>query len=1401
VAEVPKKQRSAKRADSRSRRLWILACLAVGIPAGLAALAGTDFAREYARHGAQQAIRDQLGLVGIIDDVDIDARSLSIVARGIVLDHPDFGRFVEAKVLRIRPSWWALLSGRVDLHTITIEEATVWLTIRDGRLINGPKVAASSSGGSNVDLPFNKLWVKRSRLIVNAAASGNGELRNIDVFLDSTQANVLGVNLSSPGGFFLHEATYDEIQAIEARFKLTDENIQVEIARVTTPDAALAVRRASIELPWRNSYHGEAELRVKLARLNSWPMPVELPPLDGELQLKAALAGDGDLPRGDVHVTLTRATLDQYGFGETVNLDVSLDKTKLQFTGAAQVIRNGGRVELAGGLDLTEHLPLNVRLKVVDVSFAKLMEQLGVSPNAIVGWTLAGNIELKGTLSPLNLTGPLHMPTRDFRVTRDAWHVSPNRNIIAVASATLAGGVTVKDKGILLQNIDVTLRNSRLRVPEVLLGFENEMYVRASGAPLDLRDVTPLVDFPLGGVGTFDVHVDGTFQDPKVGGKLAFNDFSFNTDPFGNVESEFLLVNDLEAVRFPLMSAKKNNSRYTAKDFTIDFSNGRTLITAGMHFDRFAMQDFYHVFHYEQDERYLPYQAIVSGESQVRYSLGFPGDSPRGTLKVDMDLGLREVELSGFAFASGKFDGRFTWFDHQQGYKGAELLVERFALHKADTTLHISGKMAREGKLDMVAVADRISVRDTEGLAERLPDLSGSYSATGTIKGTAAVPLAEFELATSELRFAGQAIGDARAYVRLTGKQDPWIQEALTWPEHEPPAGTICPHAREGLARGVWPEDPPLRTSEGLIPALDAPMAYLVCGEGFGERVAFDLAIGRTSSYPLRGQMRFDKFQFGKFIPSQRKEAAATGSLTGLVRLTGGAMMTPTTLEGDLAIDAVKFGQLGVTLQNQGPIRAQFAKGEFTLEPATLIGPSTRIEVAGGASLTGGLAFELNGNLDLSILPSFTPLLKTASGRLSAQVKLSGQIAQPSVFGQARLEAGKLRFASMPFPIEGLDGTATFSEQRVLFERVNAQLLGGNVQLSGLATLQGRSIDSVRVELSGQHVAFSPRDDVELVVGGNGAVSWHRGDRLPKLTGTLRLDRALYKRPITMGRTLREMTKVARADVDSYNPEADMLAVDLRVVQSEPMRVENNLIDAEMSIDDSKDAFRLVGTDQRFGVLGRMSIRRGTVRLRNTAFAIRQGEITFDNATRVEPSFDVHADTEVRHNTSTGQVNWQIGVHAWGTPDSFRFALNSTPYLSEDDIALLLAVGVTQTELAQLRSDVTGTAALEALATVTGVDKEVQRALPAIDEVRIASEYSQRSQRTEPQLHLGKRIADRVRLDAATGLSESRDFSTGVEYQISDKTSVGAAYNNQTTTSASQLGDVGVDLKWRLEFD
>jgi translocation and assembly module TamB len=285
-----------------------------------------------------------------------------------------------------------------------------------------------------------------------------------------------------------------------------------------------------------------------------------------------------------------------------------------------------------------------------------------------------------------------------------------------------------------------------------------------------------------------------------------------------------------------------------------------------------------------------------------------------------------------------------------------------------------------------------------------------------------------------------------------------------------------------------------------------------------------------------------------------------------------------------------------------------------------------------------------------------------------------------------------------------------------------------------------------------------------------------------------------------MDRTIGDITAAQRTEVAGYDPEDDALALDLKLEHSRPLFIRNNLIEAELRLETDKLPFRLVGTDQRFGVIGHVSVQKGTLRFRDQAFEIRQGDITFDDETRIDPSFDLRAATEVRRTND--QTSWQIQIHAYGRRDEFRFELSSDPYLTEDDIALLLTLGMTHSELAQLDSgDLGSTAALEALATVTGVEREVQRALPQIDDFHIASAYSEQSNRTEPQLFVGKRIARDLRLNASTGIGESRDFSTGVQLQLTDQTAVEAVYNNQNSTSASQIGDVGVDLKWRLEFD
>jgi translocation and assembly module TamB len=1396
----PQKRRSWKR--------WLL--IAFGmlmlVPIVAAALARTPFMREYARQQAVRAIQNELGLSGLIEDIDVEMRSLTFVARQITLDHPAHGRFVEAELLRIRPSWWALLRGQIDLHNISIDRASVWLEIRDGALINGPVVKAGpSSGPASVDLPFNKLWIKRSSLFVHAEPHGNAELADIEIYLDSTKRDVLSAELHSPRGKFEHKAGVESLEDLTLSAKLTDENVQVELLRVRGKDVSLAVRQARLQLPAAGAppkdYQGELELGLDLGQLARWPLPVTLPPLQGKLGVLVKVqSSSSDGLRADGHLNAARVYLDQYGFGDDVNLKLALQDNTLTFNGAAELIKKGGRVELDGKLELTPKLPLSLRTRVFDLDFAKLMEQLGVTPNAIVNWHLGGGFDLHGTLSPLALQGPLRMPTTDFAVLRGPWHADP-KNVFGLATGTLAGTVMVKPKGIFFVDTDVTLRRSKLHVDEVLLGFDNAFRVRAFGEVVDLRDASPLVDFPIAGNGQFDVKVDGTFQEPKVGGHVKFADFAFGTYPFGDVESDYELIRNVQAVHFPQMLAKKGKSRYRAHDFVLDFNDRRLSVDAALSFDGFALQDFYHVFHYENDERFAPYQASVIGTAQLRYTLDFPGDGPRGTLHADVDLALDEANISGFAFSGGEAIGSWHWRDFQQGYRGGQLEIERFSLQKGEGTVNISGRMGYGGKMDMVVLSDKVALRDMEGLGDKVEGIGGTFAVTGTIKGEAAMPRMEMELAATGISYRGERLGDARGYVRHTDKNDPFVQEALTWQPGEVPQSAVCPNARAGLARAHWPEDPPLHTAEGLMPAMEVPMAFIVCGSALAGRLEYDLAFGRTKSYPLRGELRMKGLPLSKLLRGDSL-AADSGVMSGTLRFTDGAMFEPSELAGSLHLDKINLGQAGVTLKNAGPIDVTFGGGRFDLAQAAFIGPSTEVTISGGGSVFSGLGMNVSGSLDLGILSTFSSRISASSGNVQFDVKVSGDVNKPAIFGQASAEGASLKLKDVPYPLDDIDAQVTFSAERVVIENITARVMSGSLSLSGVAALQGRELGSYRLELTADRMFASPREGIEVMFGGQGELAWKQGDRLPKLRGALRLGRTHYTRPITMGTTLGDLTKKGRVDVATYDPDLDHVALDVRIQQSEPMRVDNNLIEADIVIDDGKEPFRLIGTDQRFGVLGNMDIRRGTIRVRDRPFAIKVGEIDFGSAARIEPRFDVRADTDVRRNNQRNQENWRIGVHAWGTPESFQFELTSDPYLSEDDIALLLAVGSTHTELAQMAaSNLTSTAALEALATVTGVEREVKRALPAIDELHIASAYSPRTLRTEPQLHLGKRVADRVRLSASTALSQARDFSTGVDYQISDKTSVGARYNNNTKLSYSQLGDVGVDVKWRLEFD
>jgi translocation and assembly module TamB len=108
---------------------------------------------------------------------------------------------------------------------------------------------------------------------------------------------------------------------------------------------------------------------------------------------------------------------------------------------------------------------------------------------------------------------------------------------------------------------------------------------------------------------------------------------------------------------------------------------------------------------------------------------------------------------------------------------------------------------------------------------------------------------------------------------------------------------------------------------------------------------------------------------------------------------------------------------------------------------------------------------------------------------------------------------------------------------------------------------------------------------------------------------------------------------------------------------------------------------------------------------------------------------------------------------------------------------------------------------LEALSALTGADKAVKTIVPLIDEFRFGTGYSPRTGRTQPMVTVGKRITESVRATVTTGVTENRDVKSTVEWRLNRGVSIQGSYDNSSDTFGLPIGNLGADLRWRLEFE
>jgi translocation and assembly module TamB len=1190
----------------------------------------------------------------------------------------------------------------------------------------------------------------------------------------------------------------------------------------------LAVNHLRVEWPksprdgLRASGHVRARVPLGLAgRL------LVLPQTDGWLGIDVDVryAADTVLPDLEGHVEAHDVQLDRYRFAQEFHADVILRRDVLTIPRATLGIAEG----VATFTDMTieplaKGVPMKTKLDVVHASFTTLMHDLGVSDHAHVAWDIreVHAPVLSGTLVPLHIDGDFVAQTGNFLVFDRAADDLARQRIIGIKDAGIHGRVAIRPYALEFAGIHLSLPHSVVDNGFCSIGFANEIQVGVPASKIDLVDLTPLATIPLAGQIDMRARLSGVFTAPHLDADATIQNFVFGDMPFGNVTAAHVSLNGL-VVDLKDVLATKGRSIYEMPSARLDFGTGAPLLMdASVTSSNLGLRDFLGVLRMEDDPRFTEMDGTLATHSTIHLALGGPEDTcGAGYLDVRANTHAEHLKLFGESFNDGDVDLTYRSTDRLAGLAGADVDLRALTLHKVHArgkgpvlgVVLASGTIRRGGSLNASLVLQSLPLSSVENLGAVTSPLDGSASGLLQVGGTLEAYTVQGDIQVSPVRFRGASFGASHVHVGVTENA----------PAPRPSGRTRCGGA-------IFP---PFDKAAYL--ASNASQGqYTFDGDLFDDEVLLEhVTMTRQKAIEVAGKIGLRGLPIGPLLAALRP--GSEGDAPSPVRVEG-------EVTADIAIDHLNLSDLPHAVVSLSPTKLVASRGgqamllqttgaTITLANDTLTVPPLvfRLRSPGGlqgtCTVTGTVGtmsrdpdFALTADLapiDLGVLAGAVPKIERSVGTLAGSLVAKGRLSSLDVAGKLEVRGGEFAVHGWPSDLSEVNVDVVIDGSEARIARGTAKFAGGTLNVTGSAPIKGSSLGTATAAVGAREIHVSPAPGISATLNADLELSVNShatgADALPHVTGEVDVTSFEYTRPINLeASAFGGVTK--RTNVEVYDPSLDALKMDILVKSRGPLRIRNNLIEIALGIE--SEAILVTGTDQRFGLRGELkALPGGRFHLRANDFDVRQGVIRFEDPTRIAPSVDVTAVTEYRRytetsagaaasaGTGTGGV-WRITLHAYGDADHVRLDMTSDPSLSQEDIVLLLTIGMTRAEVDQLQAGSLGaSAALEALATVSGADRAVKAAFPVIDDFRFGSAYSPQTGRTEPQVIVGKHLTDAVRASVATSVGEDEELRANIEWRLNQRLGIQAAYDNINDVSSSVVGNVGVDLRWHLEFE
>ncbi len=1424
----------------------------------------TERVKTWAQGMAAEALQSSIGLRAEYS-ASLSLWPLELVIHDLRVPSTDgLGPALLVDRVRIAPRFFSLVAGHLDVGEVEVERPRGRLVVRDGRLLNVeyhlPKSPPKKSK-ARPQPPFSLLavteasldvWIDGYRLETGTVDVDVQAERgpSFELFVRSMQSQVTTraqrslTTVAEP----IWAVEEDVICSLELRLRLERSralvrrlflagNADDQPSAGTRPscsgDSGIAdvnqvvLRLTDAMVDWAGKkprIEGQVTARAPVSLTNRF---LTFLPLAGWVGLEAKAHWDGStqLPVAKGRITGGGIQLERYRLGKTVDIGfgidadvVRIDRAEIAFANG-QTTLNRARIEpLAPGIPFAAE-----SLDTRDMDFPGLMRDLGVSSNTIVAWSFEHAVvtELSGRLGVPELDGTIRADTHHFEVFDRSVHDPDRRHMVAIASPTVRGRIAVRHDSFQFRDTVATFGSSRVVAPLVSIGFHNALSISvAPGSEIELSDISPIANIPISGRARLGVRLDGDASDPLLLGQLSVDRYVMGGFPAGDILKSDVRFRPLR-VELSNLEAKKGRSSYGFSHLSLDFDQGATIVVDGHARSRaFDVRDFLDIWGFAQDPRYQDIRGAARVDADVRYVLGGSMDRCQdGWLRVDSDLSMDRLELWGERYDGMDSRMHLVWDDQRAGFLGFSVDIADLTLRKGAGVLAGSFQVRPGAILNGQVVGTAIPLGRFDGLGALGALLDGRAGLTGSVSGTLDAPKAQVEVKVSPVRVGYAQLGASELTVRLQPTERRLNSVGTT----------RCGHPIPG------PFDPAeydRDRSEGT---------FQVDGKLFGGAVAVsDVKISRQRNKHVSGTVGIHELDWGSLVemlpPEVRPEQRVSGTLSGKLTVEDLPMAAPSQTTGRFDLEAItaRQGSIAVRLEPaDGPLRlaqgnleiprmtGHFGMGQELSANFQLKGRLT--DIGAKPALEAGLVLL---PIDLAAFRGLIPRATRVNGTLKGHLELAGPLSSPRTKALLSIEQGELALEGLGPPLTSVAVTVSVRDSELRVEKGEASWGDGRLSLTGSAPLVGFDLGLLHLTLAARGVAL-PRDlgltgtfDADLETTLDPRASPFR----PRISGNVLFDHLEYTRPITMTADVATLTQRGkRSHVQSYDPADDHVDIDLLLKSRSPLRIHNGLVEADMLLD--PNGLSLLGTNQQFGVRGTVrAVPGGRIQLRQNSFEIREGLVRFDDITRIAPRVDVRAVTEYRRYSTQANIgngtesasdsgqaggsvtsatggNWRVTMHAHGDADQLRIDLTSEPALSQDDIFLLLTVGVTRTELDQAQSASVGSSvALEALGTLSGADRAVTDTIPLIDDFRFGSAYSSRTGRTEPTVTIGKRLAERIRASITSGLAEAREVRSNVEWRLNRQVSVEGSYDNVNDISSSQLGNLGADVRWRIEF-